>query len=73
MEDRADHPNAKMTPAVASSRVPGVQMGFIDHLDGRGAQRLLETLANHFDARRGHGRTCLKGLTSAPVQAPDWM
>ena len=69
-EVRGVNSNPEMAAAVAGASVADMQVAFVSHFEKAWLERSTEALLDQLNAPLGHGSTWIKGLTSAPLQAP---
>ena len=63
--------NPEMTAAITGARMTHVQVGFIDDLQRFGRHFAFQQRPDLRNPLPAHGITCLNGLTSTEIQAPD--
>ena len=62
--------DGEVSAARLGADVARMFMAFVDDGEVLGRQRLGEALADHLNARRRHGSTCLNGFTLTPAYTP---
>jgi hypothetical protein len=62
---------AEVAASIPGSFMPAVQVAFVDDFAEGWLKGRLEPRANPLYAVITHGRTCTKGRTSTPAQAPE--
>lgn len=70
MEVRGVYPDPEVAAAVAGAGVADMQVAFVGDFEKAWLECSAEALLDQLNAPLGHGSTWIKGLTSAPLQAP---